>query len=181
MELALLEWLAAHRTPALTSVMLALTEVGRAGLVWVLAAYTRAAVRRGLAMAACQLVIAVTVAGLTPDLVLKPLGARPRPFVASATLAVTSERDRLADYSFPSGHAATAVAGAYALTAMWPAGRVVAWTLAASIIVSRAYLGVHYPSDLVAGGLLGWFVAWMVVGRTRWRAATSPPFAPGSA
>jgi undecaprenyl-diphosphatase len=168
MELALLEWLAAHRVPALTSVMLSLTEVGRAGTIWVLAGLARAAVHRRLAMAACQLIIAVTLAGLAPDYVLKPLTGRPRPFVPSPALAVTSERDRLPDYSFPSGHASMSVAGAYALTAMWPAGRVLCWTLAGGILASRAYLGVHYPSDLLGGAALGLFIGWFVVGGTTW-------------
>ena len=42
----------------------------------------------------------------------------------------------------------------------------------ALITFSRAYLGVHYPTDLLGGALLGWLIAWFVVGRTRWAAAT---------
>lgn len=168
-DLRVLEWLAAHRSPVLDLVMLALTEVGRGGAVWAVMAIARGAARRRLAMAACQVVLAVTVAWIIPDAVLKPLAARPRPFVTHADLPLL--REQPPDYSFPSGHASTAVAGAYALTAMWPAGRAAWWTLAACIALSRAYLGVHYPTDLVAGALLGWFIGWFVVGRTRWSAA----------
>ena len=168
MELSVLAWLAAHRTPWLDSVMLALTNVGRGGTVWAVAAVVRGAVHRRLAMAACQVVIAVTLAWIIPDAVLKPLVARPRPFVASTALR-TVGHEHPSGRSFPSGHAATAVAGAYTLTAMWPAARAVCWTLAALITLSRAYLGVHYPTDLLGGALLGWLIAWVVVGRTRWR------------
>jgi undecaprenyl-diphosphatase len=170
MELSLLAWLAAHRTPWLDSVMLTLTEVGRGGTIWAIAAIARGVVHRRLAMAACQVVLAVTLAWIIPDALLKPLTLRPRPFVASPSL-ITLAHERPSSYSFPSGHAAASVAGAYALSAMWPAGRAVCWTLAALITLSRAYLGVHYPTDLLAGALLGWFLGWFVVGRTTWRSA----------
>jgi undecaprenyl-diphosphatase len=169
MEGAVLAWLAAHRAPWLDGVMLALTEVGRGGTIWAVAAIAHAVARRRLAMAAGQVVIAVTLAWIIPDAVLKPLTARPRPFVATTALQ-TVGHERPSGYSFPSGHASAAVAGALALRAMWPAARFASGGLAVLVILSRAYLGVHYPSDLVAGALLGWLIAWIVVGRTRWRA-----------
>jgi undecaprenyl-diphosphatase len=165
----------------LSAVMLAFTEVGRGGTLWALAAIVRGVGNRRLAMAACQVVLAVTLGWIIPD-AIKPLAARPRPFVASATLPVLREQPR--DYSFPSGHASTAVAGAYALTATWPAARAACWVVAGAIIASRAYLGVHYPSDLLAGALLGWFIGWFVVGGTRWRideARRSVRIPPGTA
>jgi undecaprenyl-diphosphatase len=169
MELSALVWIAGHRVAWLDSVMLALTEIGRGGAVWTVMAVLRGALRPQphLAMAACQVVIAVTLGWIVPEAV-KPLVLRPRPYVASQLLQ-TVGHERPSSHSFPSGHAASAVAGAYSLGAMWPAGRAVCWGLAALITFSRAYLGVHYPTDLVAGGLLGWLIAWFVVGHTRWR------------
>jgi undecaprenyl-diphosphatase len=168
MELSVLAWLAAHRAPWLDWVMLALTNVGRGGAVWGVAAIVRAVVHRRLAMAACQVVIAITLAWTIPEAVLKPLTARPRPFTISTAIPVV-HHEHPKSSSFPSGHASTAVAGAYALGASWPAARPVCWLLAALIIFSRAYLGVHYPTDLIAGALLGWLIAWFVVGASRWR------------
>jgi undecaprenyl-diphosphatase len=173
MELSFLAWLATHRAPWLDWVMLGLTEIGRGGAVWVALALVRASTRRRLAMAACQVVIAVTLAWVLPEAVVKPLTARPRPYVASSAVQ-TVGHERPSSSSFPSGHAATAVAGAYTLGAMWPSARAVCWTLAALIACSRGYLGVHYPSDLAAGALLGWLIAWVVVGHTRWRASLTP-------
>jgi membrane-associated phospholipid phosphatase len=63
----------------------------------------------------------------------------------------------LSDLSYPSAHAATSVAGARRLSETLPAAPL--WALAAALAGSRLYLGVHYPSDTVAGAALGASIA----------------------
>jgi decaprenylphosphoryl-5-phosphoribose phosphatase len=55
--------------------------------------------------------------------------------------------------SYPSAHSSTSFAGARTLSAALPAGRL--YGLAVAMALSRPYLGVHYPTDVIAGALLG--------------------------
>lgn len=83
------------------------------------------------------------VAALAAAYVLKHLVNRPRP------------TDVIADPSFPSGHATAIFALAAALSVWWPRGRWLWWAVAVVVAWSRVALGMHYPSDCLAGALLG--------------------------
>jgi membrane-associated phospholipid phosphatase len=114
----------------------------------------------------------VTVAGVWLfNPLLKELFARPRPHLWPSTVDVSP-------YAFPSGHAANTAALVLAVVLALPAGRwrVVAGVVGGAVLLVVAYsqlaLGLHYPTDLLAGWL--WAaacVAWVRVVRGR---ATSP-------
>lgn len=57
--------------------------------------------------------------------------------------------------SLPSGHATDAFAIAVAIGALWPRTRLVMWTYALSIAISRVVLTAHFPSDVIAGAVVG--------------------------
>jgi undecaprenyl-diphosphatase len=70
--------------------------------------------------------------------------------------------------SMPSGHATTATAAALAIGAIWPRMRPVMWVYASTIIATRVVIGVHHPSDVLGGALVGVVGALLV---RRWFAA----------
>ena len=64
--------------------------------------------------------------------------------------------------SLPSGHSTTAFAAAVALGALFPRMRVPMFLLAAAVAISRVIQGAHYPSDVLAGAVVGTFGALLV-------------------
>jgi len=66
--------------------------------------------------------------------------------------------------SFPSAHATSSVAAATALGRVQPRARPYLFGLAAAICVGRPYLGMHYPSDVVGGAVLGFCIGSLVPG-----------------
>jgi len=167
MDAALVAWSAAHRAAPLDAVAGFLTFAGRAGLIFMAAALVRGLVHKTLAMAAWQVVLAGLLAALLSNGVLKPLVHRPRPFAVDAALDVVGSRPDSG--SFPSGHAASCVAAALVLASTWRRANAAIWGVAALVALSRVYLGVHYPTDVIGGALVGWAVGWFVLGRTVWR------------
>lgn len=91
--------------------------------------------------------------------VLKRHTERPRPYLVLAdSRSVVAP---LPDYSFPSGHTAASFALATVLAAYWPAWMTVAFGAAILVGLSRTYLGHHYPSDVLAGALIGMLFAYL--------------------
>jgi undecaprenyl-diphosphatase len=146
-------WIVLHRLPVLTSVMWGLSAIGRGGIVWLLIAAVLTAMKRLRPREWAQLALVLLVTSAMTDVVLKPIVGRERPFIHSLDVAVIGGRP--ASDSFPSGHAAIAFAGAVVLSRFAPVPALAWWVLAAAIAYSRLYLGVHYPSDVVAGALVG--------------------------
>jgi len=126
---------------------------------------------------AAFLVTVMAGAGLL-QWVTKLLFERPRPDVFEPLAHV-------ATYSYPSGHALSSAAFALALalvcrgTRWWPWAVVGGVAFVLLVSFSRVYLGVHYPSDIVAGWLLA--VAWTVAMWLAFRAAGRHPGRRGAA
>jgi undecaprenyl-diphosphatase len=114
--------------------------------------FARAKLKRHL----LPLMVAAAVGGLAV-LAIKPAVGRLRPPERLAALGVdvSTPAGVPPDRSFPSGHAQTAFTAAVYLALLFPRGAVLFLALAALVGLSRVALGVHYPSDVLAGAALG--------------------------
>jgi len=105
----------------------------------------------GLRVAAIML--ATGVVGLGLYKILKRTFVRERPFIRHAGISLAgAPLDR---YSFPSGHTLHAVAFTWQACVAFPELTVVLLPLALAIAASRVVLGLHYPTDVLVGALLG--------------------------
>jgi len=142
-----------HSVPAYTAILEAFTFIGGPRVFWpvvvIIIALGWRHHRRDMVR------LAVVMAGaLVLEVGLKLAFHRVRP---AGFFGMTSPES----YSFPSGHALYAMC-LYAALASFVAGRrMLIWTAAGLMIAligfSRIYLGVHYPSDVLAGWSIGWF------------------------
>ena len=148
------------RTAILDPLVCAYTHLGDAGMLWivltVLLLVPKKTRRAGLVSA-----IALLLSLLCTNVVLRHLVARPRPWLDVAGLIpLVAEHD---PNSFPSGHTSAALAAACAwwhtLPRRWM--RVFGLVMAVLMGLSRLYVGVHYPSDVLAGALVGVFCGWL--------------------
>jgi undecaprenyl-diphosphatase len=155
---AVLRWIYMRHTPMLDGAMLEITALGTATVVMMIVCVAALFLMLTRHKYPALLLLVATGGGLILDLVLKLRFDRPRPHLFTwGTQAVSS--------SFPSGHAMSATivysTVAYLATRLQKrrSARWLTMLFAAVVIVlicfSRLYLGVHYPSDVVAGVVVG--------------------------
>ena len=167
---ALLRWAHAQATPALETVARWLAVVGYRGGVVPFDALLVAALATRRRWRSTTYAAVALGGGLLLNKGLKLLFARPRPVVDWSAAALP------ATFSFPSGHAMATATLATVLTALawrsrwrWPIV-LAAWGFALSVAASRLVLGVHFPSDVLAGLAIGiaWAsAAWWAMARDR--------------
>jgi membrane-associated phospholipid phosphatase len=150
LDLKLLRWMRTHgHTPGLEGAVQALGKAGNNGLVWLLLGATLAVIDSSrweswlicaaLGPVAIGLNYAVKLAVRRPRPVLEglpPLGGAP------------------SSLSFPSAHATSSFAVATAMVRVDPA-MAGAFLAAVALALGRPYLGMHYPSDVLAGAFIG--------------------------
>lgn len=129
-----------------------ITRLGDAGILWIILTVifllTKKYRKTGIVMA-----IALAVDLICCNIIIKPLVARTRPYDINTAVKLLIPAQ--IDYSFPSGHTAASFASAAAMyysgCRFWTAALV----MAVIIGFSRLYLYVHFPTDVLAGALLG--------------------------
>jgi membrane-associated phospholipid phosphatase len=168
----------AHLPPRLVDLFRTVTRFGKSD--WILvstglfflamlmldasALKARLRVRRAMrTLAAGYVFAAVALAGIIANLSKSIIGrARPKHFDETGSLSFDFWSGDSSWASFPSGHATTAMALGVALALLFPRLRWVFLCLCFWIAVSRLFVEAHYPSDVIAGGMLGSVMAWLM-------------------
>lgn len=149
------------RSDALTPFFILLTRLGDLAMVWILVSMALLLSNRTQATGIMAL-SSLGLAALIDNVLLKNIIARIRPYEVVPGLQNLIEIQT--DFSFPSGHTGSSFAVAVVLLVMLPKRYgIPAVILALLIGLSRLYLGVHYPTDVLAGILIGTLIAFVVV------------------
>lgn len=140
-------------SPFLDFIMPKITFLADHGWFWIALAAALLVFRK-TRKTGCVMAMALIMGLITANITLKPLVGRIRPYDLLEGIELLVER--LHDFSFPSGHTIASFEGAtaIALTCKKRYG-IPALVLASLIAISRLYLFVHYPTDVIVGCLLG--------------------------
>jgi diacylglycerol kinase family enzyme/membrane-associated phospholipid phosphatase len=180
-DLAVFRLVAQRELPVIGAALPVLSRAANRSTLWVTLAAGLATIagRKGR-RAALRGVLSIAATSLLTNLPAKHLVARVRP-----ELAIIPEVRQLArvpaSTSFPSGHAASAMAFATAVSLEMPRLRLPLGAVAAAVGFSRVYTGVHYPADVLVGAAMGTVVArgstrlWPVPDPMPAQAATAEP------
>jgi len=141
----------------LTPVMKFITSLGNSGIIWIALTVIMLLIKRTRPVGV-MMMFALLGALLVDNIILKNLVARTRPYDAVEGVRLLIERQN--DYSFPSGHTGSSFAAAVVMFRELPRKwGVSALVLAFLIAFSRLYVGVHYPTDVLAGLVIGTVLA----------------------
>jgi membrane-associated phospholipid phosphatase len=159
LDVTIYDAVAASTTPTLDRDMVRLSRVADHSKLWLATATLLAATGAHGRRAAVAGLSSLAIASASVNLVLKPLSGRRRPDRQAHRMAPERRVVMPGSTSFPSGHAASAFAFASGVSRVSPVAAVPLQLMAALVAYSRIHTGVHYPSDVVAGGLIGAAVA----------------------
>jgi undecaprenyl-diphosphatase len=158
-ELRILDSLQSIHTPFLDWLMVSFTALGDYGLIWIILAIILTILPK-MRRTGITLIIALLLDVLVSNIWLKNFVARLRPCEINPTVSLLIPRPL--DYSFPSGHTAASFTASCTLLGIesrlgWPS-----LLLSVLIAFSRLYLYVHYPTDVLAGMLVGFSLGALV-------------------
>ncbi len=152
-ELRILDFIRENLTcPLLDTVVPIITKFGDGGIFWIAVAILFIIFKRtrktGISMG-----LALLMGVIVGNLILKNVVGRIRPYDLNEGIEILVAH--LSDYSFPSGHTLASFEAATVLFIRDKRFGIPAMVLAVLIALSRLYLYVHYPTDVLAGAILG--------------------------
>lgn len=139
-------------TPILNKIMVLFTTAGDNGFIWISISFLLLINKktRYIGIVALAALFLSTIAG---EGILKHIIQRPRPYTDFPSIHLLVGKSTT--YSFPSGHTTSSFAVSYILSKYLKKFSPLIWVVAITIAFSRLYLFMHYPSDVVAGIVLG--------------------------
>lgn len=159
MEMDFLLFLQELHHPVLDIFFSNITLLGNAGIFWIICCVIMLCTKKYRKYGVLFL-ISLMVCYVFGNLFLKNIIARERPCWVNTNVVLLIQSPK--DYSFPSGHSLHSFVGALSI---WYANKkwgIAAFVLAGLIAFSRMYLFVHYPSDVLAGIVIGLTVTFLV-------------------
>lgn len=145
------------RNPVLTPYVKVITTLGNGGAIWVLLTLIMLLIPKTRRIG-CIMVLSLIGTLLINNMLIKNLVARTRPYEVIGGLTYLIPKPR--EYSFPSGHAGSSFSAAWVMFRQLPKRYgVPALILAILISLSRLYVGVHYPSDVLFGMISGTLIS----------------------
>lgn len=160
-ELQFLHLLHNTLTPFWSVFWTIITYFGEGGIFWIALSLTMMIFKKtrkaGFAMG-----LALLMGVIVGNGILKNVVARPRPYILDPTLSIGLAWGKMSgDFSFPSGHTMASFEASFALFLQHKKGGIAALILALFVAVSRLFLSVHYPTDVLAGALIGLLFAYL--------------------
>ena len=147
------------RNPILNSIMIFITSLGNGGMLWI-AATILLMIPKKTRKVGLMSAIALLGSLIINNNLIKNLVQRPRPFRTFPELQIIIPTP--SEFSFPSGHTSSSFAAAAVFYRHLPKKLGVPSVVLAGLIgFSRLYVGVHYPTDVLAGVIMGILLSYM--------------------
>lgn len=159
-EFRILYTLQELHTPLVDGLMVFITSLGDHGWFWLLMGVLLFSFPRTRLLGGCMLV-SIAAGFLLGNVLLKNMIARQRPCWLEPAVELLVRVP--GDYSFPSGHSLVSFEGAVCIFLFNRKWGIPALMLAVLTAFSRLYLFVHFPTDVLAGIVMGTVIAWSVV------------------
>lgn len=147
------------RNPILNSIMIFITSLGDEGMIWI-AATVALLIPKKTRKIGIMSAVALLGSLLINNNIVKNIVQRPRPFVTFTDLRIIIPTP--SEFSFPSGHTSSSFAAAAVFYRHLPKKLGLPSVILAGLIgFSRLYVGVHYPTDVIAGIIMGILLSYL--------------------
>ena len=149
----ILRWInVKFRNKTFDKIMPIITSAGNLGIIWIVISVLLIT-KKDYRVLGQTILIALVITTIIGEGIIKNIVKRKRPFYGDDDKELLISRP--ITYSFPSGHTASSFAVATVFIKTDNAASLEIMLLACLIAFSRIYLGVHYPSDVIGGGIIG--------------------------